>query len=344
MEPGQVDTDKGIAGLKKSDFKTPREFFGNDFEIAEMPENIRLYIRGKAVDLPGKTFVVDVYRLVDDGGLKNKKQWVFDLKNRRPEDRDIAERCGPGSYVWMGKWLGLDGRENGMISDVVEIGEEARSLHEAYKQKAAMREKGDTPPSQAAPASSPQSFGPMEILKVMEIAEEKTLARMERMAAIFNGQKVEQPVEILKSAYEGANKMITQAVGFTLDSAKKMNNKALEEMDPPEDDDEEDPIAKAPGQAGTGPAMPEWLAPFLPHFKTGLEKLLGGGPAGAAVKTLILTSDDFKQIFNDPEKWGQAVAALEMNFGSERTTKALDILLNRRKEKEAMKAKKKGGK
>jgi len=93
------------------------------------------------------------------------------------------------------------------------------------------------------------------------------------------------------------------------------------------------PAADDDGAEEIGYKMPPWLEPFMPHFERGLEKLLGGGPAGAAVKTLILTSDELAGIFNDPEKWAQAVAAMEVKFGSEKTKAAMNVLLNKRQEK-----------
>ena len=319
-------TDKGIEGLKQSEFKDASEFFGEaGFNIGELPDGIRLYLKDKVFDLKTGKLIVNIYRLVDDGGLKQRKSWVGKVENRRPEESEIAERFGPGRYVWMGKWLDGIGTERGIISDVIEIASDVRVN--------AMRG-GDTgvtaPPALAGPAPTPPAaFGIMEMLQLMDAAEEKTLARMERITAMLQAGKSADAGEVLNKAYQGASEMMQRAVQTNLDmvrSVGKQNQAALEAaaLPPPDDDEGEDE------DEVTGPKLPDWLAPFMPHLKTGMEKLLGGGPVGAAYKTLILTSGEWKEIFSDPAKWGQAVSAMETEFGAERTTKALNILLNKR--------------
>jgi len=48
---------------------------------------------------------------------------------------------------------------------------------------------------------------------------------------------------------------------------------------------------------------------------------------GEVVKGMILESDEWQTIFGDKEKWGIAVAAMEKHFGSDKTRKALEILV-----------------
>jgi hypothetical protein len=111
-------------------------------------------------------------------------------------------------------------------------------------------------------------------------------------------------------------------MGKAVDKVIKRN------MEPVEDEGEEVEEMGAPADLTAN--MPAWLKPFLPQIETWLGTLLGGGPMGAAVKTLIISSDQWKEIFEDQEKFGTAVAAMEQKFGSERTEKAMNILLNRK--------------
>ena len=77
--------------------------------------------------------------------------------------------------------------------------------------------------------------------------------------------------------------------------------------------------------------IPSWLKPYMPIISTGIEKLLGGGVQGMAAKTILLGSDEFIQIFSDPERWAQAVQALTAMHGSDKIQKVVSILEAARK-------------
>lgn len=327
-----MNDEKGITGFKKSEFAnaTPERVFGSsDVRVEELPEGIRLYLREKRVDLGNKQLLINVYRLVDTGGFKFKKKWCAKFVNHKPEDSDIAEQCGPGSFVWVGKWLNELNEEVGIISETIEIDEESgRAAHEAWLRKQSGGAASTPAPAVGPAPAATSTFGgdALALLKIMEAAEEKTLSRIERIAQIFQGQKSETPAEVLQSAYKGASEMMLRAVETNHAMAKSVNRAnqlALNAPATPAAEEMEDPEPE-------GPKMPSWLEPFMPHIEKGIGKLLEGGPLGSAVKTLILSSDEWQEIFNDKEKWGQAVSAMEQHFGSEQTRKALDILLNRR--------------
>lgn len=335
--------DKGIQGFKKSEFASPDRVFNSaDVRTEDLPDGVRLYLREKAIDLGAKKVLVNVYRLLDDGGLKQKKIWCGRMKmNRKPEDEEIAEQFGGGRYIWILKWTAPDGGESGIISEPIDIDEESgRAAHEAWKRRQAPADSTPAIAPAAVPAPAPagggMNLGIVDVLKLMEASEERALARFERIGAIFSGQRVETPAEILKSAYQGASDMISKAVETNLQMANTVRKAQQAQITrgPEPEGDPEGEDGEGDGDVD-GPAMPAWLRPFWPHIAGGLERLIGGGPMGAAVKTLILSSDEWKEIFNDKDKWGQAVAAMEQNFGSERTRRALDILLNRREEKAA---------
>ena len=315
-----------IQGVKKSEFKSAKEVLGGDFQIEELPEGVRLYLKDKAFDIGTKKLVVNIYRLIDDGGLKNKKAWVGKIQNRKPDESEIAEQYGPGEYIWIGKWLSIDGQERGVVSDVILISEDSRAAFEAYhsKQKNLALEKP------AAPVPAP-AFGVVEILKMMDAADEKALARMERITAMMNVGRSESAGDVLAKAYQAASEMMQKSVQTNLDMVKSVNKANQLSLTNPASNDSAPSNEK--DDTNDSPGLPAWLAPFMPHISAGLGKLLEGGPMAHAVKTLILTSDEWKTVFNDPEKWGQAVAAMETQFGDERTAKALDILLNRKKGK-----------
>jgi hypothetical protein len=329
-----MNEEKGIQGFKKSEFATatPERVFGSaDVRIEDLPQGVRLYLREKSVDLGSKKVLVNVYRLLDDGGLKNKRIWVGRMKaNRKPEDEEIAEQFGGGSYIWILKWTAPDGQECGIVSETIEIDEEfGRAAHEGWKRRQVGADSTPVGLPAAVPAAPPAVAGGLDMvgmLKLLEAAEEKSLARFERMAAIFQGGRSDTPAEVLQSAYKGASEMMQKAVETNLSMAKAVNRQnqlALTSGDP-------EPAEPAGGAEPAGPQMPAWLEPFMPHIEKGIGKLLEGGPMGNAVKTLILSSEEWQEIFQDKDKFGQAVAAMESNFGSDRTRRALDILLNRR--------------
>ncbi len=334
-------SERGLQGFKQSEFlgATPEKVFGSDVRLEELPDGVRLFLREKRVDINGKKVVVNVYKVVNDGGLKDKRVWVCKFENRKPEDHEIAERCGGGEFIWIMKWIGADGQERGILSERIDIDEAlGRATQEEWKRRNTAPAGSPPPGSVAAPAPSNQ-LDMMGILQIMDRAEEKTLARIERIAGIFRGNQNESAGAVLQEAYKGANEMMMKAVETNIKMAKASATAVQEQMRQASlpvatEEDEELPPE--------GPKMPSWLEPFFPYIEQGLSKLLQGGPVAAAVKTMILSSEQWKEIFNDPEKWGQAVAAMEQHFGSEHTKKALDMLLNRRDEKAG--SKKKGSK
>lgn len=344
-----MSVEKGIQGFKKSELDVDPEkvFETNDFRAEELPEGVRLFLREKRFDIPGKKLLVNVYRIVDDGGLKERRIFVGKMEARKPEDHEIAERFGKGSFVWMMKWVGGDGQERGLLSDRIEIGEEGESLHREWLR----RQNGDagispagsasgSPPAAQSPAAVAPAFGALDILAIMEKAEDKAMARIERIMGMMQGRQSESAGEVLKEAYKGANEMMAKAVQTNLDMVRVTGKHAQEQMRAMSLPAPEPAESVLTNEDEPAIDLPPWLKPFLPLIEKGLEKLFAGGPIGSAVKTLILSSDEWQEIFNDPEKWGQAVAAMERQYGSEKTRKALDILLNRR----GAAAKSKGGK
>lgn len=333
-----MNEDKGIQGFKKSEFATAtpeRVFNGADVRTEDLPAGVRLYLREKAIDLGTKKVLVNVYRLLDDGGLKNKRVWVGKMKmNRKPEDEEVAEQFGGGSFIWILKWSGPDGQECGIISETIEIDEElGRAAHDAW-----MRRQGNadsTPaglPVAAPAASAPGALTIDGVLKIMAATEEKTLATMERIMAMANGNKAETPSEVLKGAYQGASEMMSKAVETNFQMVNSMRKVQQERItrEAAADLDEEIPIDSGDDGESKGPEVPSFLQPFMPLLEKGLERLLKGGPVAAITKELILSDDDWKTIFKDKDKWGQLVSFMEREYGSEKTGRALDLLLNRR--------------
>lgn len=329
-----MNDEKGIAGFKKADFvaATPERVFGDDVRIDELPDGVRLYLKEQSIDLSTKKALVQVYRLEDDGGLKNKKIWVGKILNRKPNEDEIAERFGGGSFIWILKWKGIDGRETGIISEVIEIDPDyGRAAHEAWKKS--QRVTDSTPVTNAPPVPAALGFGgdAVALMQLMDVAAEKNFAMIERIARIFGGNKQETPAEILQGAYKGASEMMMQAVETNLGVVKAMNKQTLKGINnpPPVNESQED----GDTDEVDSPVYPPWIQAFMPYIESSLGKLLQGGPIGAAVKTLVITSDEWQEIFSDKEKWAVAVSAMEKRFGPENTAKALDILLNRKKGK-----------
>jgi hypothetical protein len=324
----------GIQGFKKSDFVAPEQVLGEGFSADDLPPGVRGYIRERAA-WPKQLAqsIARVYRLESDGGIKEKKVYVGKILNRLPEEDEIAEQFGPGSYIWIMKFPAADGKEAGLMSDRIEIDEEqGRAAHQAWKRRQGTAESTPAASPAAAPAPFPvaSQMGAADILQIMVQAEDRAWARMERMAAIMKSDRPDNPADVLKTAYEGASAMMQKAVETNLGMVKAVQDRGKKEM--------QRELSDADDQAGEGdgeeeaaiPGVPEWLAPFIPQIKPWLEKLLSGGPAGAAVKTLILSSDQWREVFQDKDKWEQAVGAMRLEFGEERTERALNILLNRR--------------
>ncbi len=330
-----ADLPKGMAGIKNSEY-VPIDRVLDNVPANEIPDTARAYMKEAAMPLGGRVTVVNVYRLVDDGGTKNKRSWVAKYA-RRPEDSEIAEAHGPGKYVWLMKWSNPDGSESGIVSEAIDIDESARPMHEAYLRKRGDGRGADSIPAPVASGVAVQTapggqLTAKDMMDLLNAGEEKAIRTMERMAAIM--KPADSPAALMKDVYAGTMDMMAKSLELNFGMAKAATTHVREKMeyDGPEGDDDDGLEAEAPAPAAA-PGVPEFLVPFMPQIKTYLGTLLGGGPMGGAVKTLIINSEQWKEIFRDKEKWGMAVAAMEQEFGSENTSRALDVLLNRRAEK-----------
>lgn len=317
---------RGIHGFKSSEFLTAaqaREKLGDAAPADELPDGVRLYLKEKSLNVPaGAAVRCNLYRIVSDGGTKDARRWVAKLPPRVPEDDEIAV-YGRGKYIWILKWNLGNGRETGIMSDPVEIDDSVDLVHERAPAPASL-------PVPAAPASS-STFGFEQLMALQDAAEEKTLARMERMASMFKAQA--GPAEILSDAYKASTDMMQSSVRMALDMGKTISGKAKKEMERQIDDQDGGGDGEAEAAAGTQTL----LSTYWPQIKPYVDKLLGGGPTGAAVKTLILGSEQWKEIFNDKEKFGVFVAAAEQEFGTDKAKRAMDILLNVRADKKGKK-------
>lgn len=340
---------ENIAGFQKKDFVTPEAVLGSDIRIEELPDGIRFYLKGQAVNLAEKRIVVRLYEKIQvEGGAKLRLDPLEKFINRIPEDEEIALRYGPNDkaagsegYMWIAKWKDIAGSEKGILSETIWISEKWRARYEAAQRKAAGAESLPAP-SSAAPASPSGVMTPMDMLKVLQEGEDRAFRNMERMANIFKGANGQAPESVMVKAYEAAGSIMERAMESNLNMGKKVAKVVERRM---EDEDEPGDGAAPEGDDGAADPLagvPGFIRPFLPQLETWLGTLIGGGPMAAAAKTLIVNSAQWKEIFNDPDKWGQAVAAMENHFGSERTEKAMDVLLNRRAPKGPVKGAAKG--
>lgn len=326
--------EKGIKGFKASEFVAPEKVFGEEIDRKELPEGARYYMRRAAFDPAKHKAIVNLYELRDvPGELKVDKVHLEKL-NFIPDEDYIALNFGPSKdgYIWIGKLKAIDGGQVDMLSETIFISEKWRRRYEEHQRKLDGQVTGagaGQVVSAAAPA--PSSFGPLDVLKVLQEGEDRAFRNMERMANIFKGTKSETPAEVLLTLHKGMNDMMLESVKTTLNMTKTVSRVAQESITTAQEAaaGEGEEAGAADGD-GTGYQMPGWLKPLMPHLEAGIERLLGGGPTGAAVKALILSSAEWKEIFTDQDKWGQAVAAMEAHFGSERTEKALAMLLNKR--------------
>ncbi len=323
------EEDKGIQGIKKSEWKTAREVLGDDAPADVLPASLRLYIKERALDIAGRKLGVNLYRMLDDGGIKEKRSWVHDFGPEVPDEKRINELFGPSKYIWIAKWTTHDGKESGIVSEPVIIDEACRPAHEAYQEKLRALKPVTLAPAAPLPVVAPAApSGGIDIggiLAIMAAAEEKTLSTMERMARMF--KPAETPADVLRDTYKAGNAMMKEATDVAMSSYRAVTAKAKAEMNAKPDEDEGGEKDGADPDSVSG-----MVKTFLPEIKAYLDKLIGGGPVGAAVKTLVLGSEQWKEIFQDKEKFGIAIAAMEQEFGSEKTERVLDVLLNRRKD------------
>lgn len=325
--------EKGIKGFTSKEWVEPEKVLP-DVPRSELPEGVRFYLKGESFDLSKKKMVVNLYELRDQpGDLKVDKVHIEKL-NFIPDEEYIGLNYGPNKdgYIWIGKWKD-EGGEKGMVSETIVLSEKWRRRYEEHQRKLG-DVSGGAGAGEVATVGAPASEAgiAMQMLKMLQAGEDRAFLQMERMAKIFQGSKTETPAEVLLAMHKGMNDMMLESVKTSLNITKTVGKAAQESITVAAEASQGGDDQVEPGPE-LGYKMPPWLEPFMPHLERGLEKLLGGGPAGAAVKTLILTSDEWGQIFNDPDKWGQAVAAMETKFGSVPTQKALDILLNKRKPK-----------
>lgn len=334
--------DRPIRGFKNSEFVEPEQVVGADIRIEELPNGIKFYLKGQAVDLDSKRITCRLYELISvEGGAKLRKDPIEKFINQIPDDEYIALTYGPNDrekgsegYMWTAQWKSVGGDDKGIMSETIVISEKWRARYEAAQRKARAAVESPLAMAPAAPAPQAQGGG-MDFVQMMALireGEDRAIKNMERVSAMF--KQNETPVAVMEKMWDSVGKVMERAMDTNLNAVRKVSEAASRAMEPePEvDDDEGEDQASASAPAS---GIPAWLLPFLPKIEQGLSSLLGGGPIGAAVKTLIVSSDDWKMIFNDPEKFAQATEAMKLHFGEEKTKKALDMLLSRRPEKAA---------
>jgi hypothetical protein len=334
-------TREGIAGFKLSDYVTAEKVLGGEIRIEELPEGIKFFIKGQQVDLGTKQIEVNLYELVDDEGVKLKRMHLEKFRNRIPEEEEIALKYGPnkGGYIWIAKWRkNATSEDTGVMSDTIRISEKWLSRHQAYQKQLALDAKRQSeeanPPAPVALASAPvvASFGPLEMMRFMQEGEDRAIRNMERMAIMFKTDHSAIPSAVMERAYESAGSIMQKAMESNLEMGRKVGKMVQREMDPPEPEEEQEVVQESQG------VLPAWLQPFLPQIENWIGTLLGGGPMGAAVKTLILSSEQWKEIFNDKEKFGVAVQAMREHFGDDKAQKAIDMLMGVKKPNNQKKA------
>ena len=329
---------EGLTGFQKKDFVSPDAVLGSDVRIEELPDGIRFYLKGQAVNLAEKRIVVRLYEKFQvDGGIKLRMDFLEKFINRIPEEDEIALKYGPNDkeagsegYTWIAKWRDPAG-EKGIVSETIIISEKWRARFEAAQRKAQGLPDSLPAPASAVPVpSAPAAFGPLEMMKLLQEGEDRAFRNMERMAGIFKGANGQAPESVMVKAYEAAGSIMERAMESNLAMGRKVSKVVERRME------DEDGAGAGDGDGAPAAAsdpmegIPAFIRPFLPQLETWLGTLIGGGPMGAAVRTLILSSEQWKEIFGDSEKFGLAVAAMEQHFGTEKTQKAMDILLSRR--------------
>jgi len=343
-KPKSVFPDEGIEGFKKSNFVDAKTVLGQDVRIESLPDGIRFYLKGQAVNLAEKRIVVNLYELFrEPDGLKLRKEHLEKYLNRIPEDEEIALNYGPSDegYIWIAKWRDIAGDEMGIMSEAVRVSEKWRVRYEEHQLKKTKAPAMAQAPALALAPAPASNWGPMEVLKIMQEGEDRAFRNMEKMAGIFAGTRQEMPASVLEKAYESAGKIMERALDSNMAMGKKVNALLADNLNPApasdDDDDDLDPESENQVSQVNGPldSMPAWMKPFLPVVEQWIGTLLGGGVAGQAVKTLIVSSDQYKAIFQDKEKFSVAVEAMQEHFGPEKANRAIEILMGKKSAKKA---------
>lgn len=333
-----------MVGFKKEDYVDPEKILGVPAAEMDLPSDIKFFLKRNKNPPGGIQKKVYLYEMIrEEGGLKFRLDHCDTFLNRLPEEEEIGLRFGPSDegYRWIAKWLDINGNEVGMQSEIIRISEKWRARHEAYKRSEATQL---APPAAAAlpviPSTGNTGFGPMEILAYLREGEDRAVKMMERMAGVL--KSVEGPSAVMEKAYDAVGRFMEKSMQSNMKIADKVAEDAQARIDrssPMDDEDEEDETAAAPPAAGDG--MPVWLKPIMDKAADGLGHLLGGGPTAAVVKSMIISSKEWKEIFADKDKFSTMTAAMREEFGDAQVEKAMGILLNKRPEKPL---KKKAGK
>lgn len=333
--------DEGIIGMKKSDYRDPSEVVGGPVNENDFPGDIKFFLKHKKNPVGGIQKRVELYELIRvDGGLKLRLEHLETFTNRIPMNEEIALNYGPSpeGYKWLAKWLDRNNDEVGVESETIMVSEKWRDRYEAFQRE--KKAKSAAPVAVAVPAVSTGMSTAMEMIALINQGRREALEDMERMSRVLKDSG--GPASVMERAYEAVGKFMEKTMESNMMIAKRVAENAREsiERDGQVDDDEEEELPAAAEAAKPADGFGEMLKLFMPKIQEGLSHLLGGGPVGAAVKTLIVTSDQWKEIFADKEKFSQATEAMRLQFGEEKTNKALDILLSRRAEKKSGKVKK----
>lgn len=318
-----MNEDKGIKGIMDKRSIPAQNVFGSELDRVELPENVRFYMQKAAFDPAKHKAVLNLYELRDIPGDTKMDKIHLEKINFVPDEEYIALNYGPSKdgYIFIGKIKAIDGSNVDMVSETIHISEKWRRRYEAHQKSLAPEDAKD-----ARPASASQgALGPLDVLRLIQSGEDRAIAQMKAFAEIFN-KRGDSPADVLAGAYKGASEMMERSLQTNLRMVQTISKAA--ETQVVEDEAPEEVVAPNPEES-----LPPVLRHFMPQIEAGITRLLGGGPVASATKTLILSSDDWKQVFRDKELFGQAVAAIEARFGSEKTERALDILLNRRKNK-----------
>ena len=228
----------------------------------------------------------------------------------------------------------------GIESKIIMISEKWRDRYDAFQKQKKQAAETDARAALAPPIpiAVPMStgMGAGDILAFMREGEDRAIKMMERMAAVL--KTTEGPASVMEKAYDAVGRFMEKSMQSNLDVAKKVADRAQMEMDPPEEEEAEEDSSPA---AAKSDGMPLWLKPIMEKATDGLAHLLGGGPTGAVVKSMILSSAEWQEVFSDKDKFSTMTAEMRKKFGDEKVEKAMGILLNIRPEKAG---KKKGGK
>lgn len=185
-----------IEELPEWEHETPKEE-QVDIEDQEM-ESI-------AKSLPGGVRCISVYRM-HKAGLGGRPKFIAEIPPEQFRESVIQEMYGGGSYF--GRWTKKDGTPLRYSFDIA--GPE-KDLGDTEEHRQGVREEEEERATYIPPQSQPVGLNPMEVMMMMQKAEERAEARIMRFVEMM--RPAQQPPDMTKQVFDIVEKLAPMMSG-----------------------------------------------------------------------------------------------------------------------------------